>query len=121
MFFEEFGAKSSPFAWLITIVVLSAAIFIFNRFQARHSVQKVFLWVSLLSTGIFAASTLGFQLHTRYASYFSFVWKEISIVLQVHLLLAYANNYFKKEDFLDRLNKNSFVLALSLDLLVDQQ
>jgi AAA family ATP:ADP antiporter len=99
MFIEEFGAKSSPLAWLVTIVVLSFTIFIFNRYQARHSVQKVFLWVSLLSTAVFASSTLGFQLHTSYASYFSFVWKEICIVLQVHLLLAYGNNFFKREDF----------------------
>jgi AAA family ATP:ADP antiporter len=99
MFLGEFGAKSSPAAWLITVIVLIVTIFIFNRFQARHSVQIVFLWVSILSTSIFAASTLGFQLHTRYASYFSFIWKEICIVLQVHLLLAYANNYFRKEDF----------------------
>lgn len=99
MFIEEFGAKSSPLAWLVTIVVLSFTIFIFNRYQARHSVQKVFLWVSLLSTVVFASSTLGFQLNTSYASYFSFVWKEICIVLQVHLLLAYGNNFFKREDF----------------------
>lgn len=99
MFFEEFGAKSSPIAWLITVVVLTITIFIFNAFQARHSVQKVFFWVSLTSTGIFAFSVYGFQNQIKYASYLSFIWKEICIVLQVHLLLAYCNNFFRKEDF----------------------
>jgi AAA family ATP:ADP antiporter len=99
MFFEEFGAKSSPVAWVITVVVLSITIFISNAFQARHSVQKVFLWVSVISTIIFGLGTLGFQYKIKYATYFSFIWKEICIVLQVHLVLAYANNFFRKEDF----------------------
>lgn len=99
MFFEEFGAKSSPVAWLLTVFVLSFAIFIFNRFQARHSVQKVMLWASLFSTVLFLLSTFGFLLKVTYSSYVSFIWKEIYIVLQVHLLLAYANNYFRKNEF----------------------
>lgn len=98
-FFHEFGAKSSPVAWLWTVQVLSITIFIFNRFQARHSVQKVFLAASILSTMLFAISILGFSLKVPYFTYISFVWKEICIVLQIHLLLAYANNFFDKEDF----------------------
>lgn len=99
MFFEEFGAKSSPIAWLLTVIVLTFTIFIFNKLQATHTVQKVFLWVSLVSTILFGISISGFMIGMKYAAYLSFIWKEICIVLQVHLLLAYANNYFRKEDF----------------------
>lgn len=99
LFFEEFGAKSSPVAWLWTVVALSITIFCSNRFQKNHSVQKVFLWSSVVSVILFALSTLGFSLKIPYATYISFIWKEICIVLQVHLMLAYANNFFRKEDF----------------------
>jgi ATP:ADP antiporter, AAA family len=99
MFIDEFGAKSSPLAWLITVVVLTLSIFVFNLYQAKHTVQKVFGWVSFLSALIFGLSTLGFFSQVKFASYYSFIWKEIYIVLQVHLLLAYANNLFRKEDF----------------------
>jgi AAA family ATP:ADP antiporter len=99
MFFEAYGAKSSPIAWLWTVLVLAITILVFNKFQSRHSVQKVFLWASLLSTVLFGVSTLGFSLGYKSFSYISFIWKEICIVLQIHLLLAYANNFFKKEDF----------------------
>lgn len=99
MFFEEFGAKSTPIAWILTVVVLTATIFFFNKIQATNSVQKVLLWVSILSTFVFAISTLGFVSQIKYATYLSFIWKEICIVLQVHLMLAYANNFFRKEDF----------------------
>jgi AAA family ATP:ADP antiporter len=99
LFFEEFGAKSAPVAWLIAVFVLSLSIFIFNRFQRRHSVQKVFLLASVTSSLLFGLSTLGHFLQYRYFSAIAFIWKEIYIVLQIHLLLAYANNYFKQEDF----------------------
>lgn len=99
MFFEEFGAKSSPIAWLLTVFVLTVSIFIFNRLQAKQTVQRVFLWVSLFSTLVFGLSTFGFITHIKYATYLSFIWKEICVVLQVHLMLAYANNFFKKEEF----------------------
>ncbi len=99
MFFEAFGAKSSPVAWLWTVLFLTISILILNKFQSRHSVQKVFLWASVLSTLFFSLSVLGFAFKLRYLSAISFIWKEIYIVLQVHLLLAYANNYFRKEEF----------------------
>src|SRR5262245_33869464 len=84
MFFEDFGAKSSPVAWLWTVLVLILAILVFNKFQTRHPVQKVFFWASFLSTAIFGLSTLGFILKIKYFSFFAFIWKEIYIVLQVH-------------------------------------
>ncbi|HZK60551.1 MAG TPA: MFS transporter, partial [Anaerovoracaceae bacterium] len=99
LFFEDYGAKSSPLAWLWTVLFLSVSIVIFNRFQSRHSVQRVFLWASILSTLLFGASAVGFLYKIKFLSFLSFIWKEIYIVLQVHLLLAYANNYFKKEEF----------------------
>ncbi len=99
MFFEEFGAKSSPIAWLWTVVVLSFTIFLSNRFQKTHTIQKVFLLVAGISSAIFALSILGFTAKIPFATYLSFIWKEICIVLQVHLLLAYANNFFHKADF----------------------
>lgn len=99
LFFEEFEAKSSPLAWLVTIIILSITIFIFNKIQAQKSVQKVFLFASFFSASLFLISTTGFHYQFPFFSAIGFVWKEICIVLQVHLVLAYANNFFKKEDF----------------------
>lgn len=99
MFFEEFGAKSSPIAWVWTVLVLTITILVSNKLQSRWSVQKVFFGISAFSTLIFAISTAGFVLSWKFFTYISFIWKEICIVLQIHLLLAFANNFFKKADF----------------------
>ena len=99
MFFDIYGAKSTPLAWLWTVLFLSVSILLLNKFQTKNSVQKVFLWTSVFSTFLFSISLLGFFFDIKFLTFFSFIWKEIYIVLQVHLLLAYVNTYFSKEDF----------------------
>ena len=93
LFFEAFGAKSSPAALFWSVAFLSVSIYTCNKLQAKFSVQKVFLWASIFSVATFLISGI-FKV-----AYVAFIWKEIYIVIQVHLLLAYANNFFKKEDF----------------------
>lgn len=99
MFFEVFGAKSSPTAWLWSVFFLIISIFLCNKYQSRHNVQKVFLWASIFTTLVFGVSILGYISGVKSLTFASFIWKEIYIVIQIHLLLGYANNYFKKEEF----------------------
>lgn len=98
-FFEAFGAKSSPLAWLWGVVFLVLSVFISNKLQEKLTVQKVFLIVSSFTSALFLLSSLGFLAGQKYLSYVPFIWKEIYIVMQVHLLLAYANNFFQKDQF----------------------
>ncbi len=99
LFFEASGAKSSPVAWLWAVVFLSLAIFLCNLLQKKISVQKVFLGASLLSGLIFFGTLWGFQSGIKQLAWTAFIWKEIYIVIQAHLLLGYANNYLGKTDF----------------------
>ncbi len=99
LFFEAFGAKSSPAALFWSVIFLSISIFTCNHLQKNHPVQKVFLWTSIFSAMIFLISGIVFQSGLKEISYLSFIWKEIYIVIQVHLLLAYANVTFSREDF----------------------
>jgi ATP:ADP antiporter, AAA family len=99
LFFEAFGAKSSPVALFWSVIFLSLAIFCCNQLQKYLPVQKVFLCTSLLSAFVFLCSGWVFQSGFKEISYVSFIWKEIYIVIQVHLLLAYANVTFSREDF----------------------
>ena len=99
LFFEAYGAKSSPAAWAWAILFLSLSIFICNRLQKAKSVQFVFAAASLFSALVFFAGNLSYFQDHKIFAYFSFIWKEICIVIQVHLLLGYANNFFRKEDF----------------------
>lgn len=99
LFFESYGAKSSPAAWAWAVLFLSFSIFISNRLQKRLPVQKVFALVSIISGLIFLSGNFSVLGETKIFAYLAFIWKEIYIVLQVHLLLGYANNYFQKDTF----------------------
>jgi len=99
LFFEAYGAKSTPLAWAFAVVFLTISIFLCNRLQKKQSVQMVFAVASILSAVIFLAGSLSIFQENKLFAFFSFIWKEICIVIQVHLLLGYANNYFNKHDF----------------------
>ncbi|WP_408098856.1 MFS transporter [Peredibacter sp. HCB2-198] len=99
MFFEDFGAKSTPLAWLWSVAFLIVSVFLCNHLQARHSVHKVFFWASSFTTALFGLSVLGFVSGIKQLTFLSFIWKEVYIVIQIHLLLAYANTYFRKDEF----------------------
>lgn len=97
LFLESFGAKSSPHAWLWTVLFLSGAVAISNWLQARFSIQKVFLFISAFSAGIFYFTQALAKI--PYVGFLPFIWKDIYIVLQIHLLLAFVNQSMNKETF----------------------
>jgi AAA family ATP:ADP antiporter len=97
-FFEAFGAKSSPVAMFVSVFFLAFAIMVCNRIQINATVQRVFFLASIVSGFLFIVGTLGFLGRINVFSYVPFVWKEIYIVLQVHLLLAYGNTFFTREE-----------------------
>lgn len=99
MFFDAYGAKASPAAWAWAVLFLSLAITACNRLQKNLSVQTVFYIASLVSAMIFVSGHVGIFSESKMFTYFSFIWKEICVVIQIHLLLGYANNYFRKDDF----------------------
>jgi AAA family ATP:ADP antiporter len=99
LFFEAYGAKSTPPAWAWAVVFLSGSIYLCNRLQKSRSVQLVFTIASILSAVIFLLGSLSFFNGNNLFAYFSFIWKEICVVIQIHLLLGYANNYFDKKIF----------------------
>jgi AAA family ATP:ADP antiporter len=99
LFFEAYGAKSAPAAWVWTILFLTIIIYLCNKMQKYKSVQFVFTVISIISSLIFIAGSLSYFEGNKHFAYFSFIWKEICVVLQIHLLLGYSNNYFNKEDF----------------------
>lgn len=99
LFFETYGAKSTPGAWAWAVVFLSVSIYFCNRLQKSRSVQLVFTVASIISGVIFLLGSLSFFKGNNLFAYFSFIWKEICVVIQIHLLLGYANNYFDKKIF----------------------
>ena len=99
LFFGAYGAKSSPQAWIWAVLSLVIAIFISNKLQTKLVIQKVFGIFSVFTALLFFAGYMCFENGFKFPVYSYFVWKEVYIVIQVHLILAYCNVYFSKDDF----------------------
>lgn len=100
IFIETYGAKSSPIGWLLAIAILMLAVSASNRLQAKIGFHLTFVAVSLVSVAVFLFSYIAWVQGLREGAMALFAWKEVYIVLQVHLLLAYANSWLGKQDFL---------------------
>lgn len=100
IFYEAYGAKSSPIGWLVAIAVLMAAVTGFNKLQAKIGFHWTFASLGVLSVAIFLFSYVALTLGVRSGAMIQFAWKEVYIVLQVHLMLAYANSSLGRADFL---------------------
>ena len=100
IFIGAYGAKASPFGWLLAIAALMIAVTAFNRLQAKIGFHATFVFVSLFSVAIFLFSYVAWQAGVHEGAMVLFAWKEAYIVLQVHLMLAYANSWLGREDFL---------------------
>ncbi|WP_127716503.1 Npt1/Npt2 family nucleotide transporter [Halobacteriovorax sp. HLS] len=92
IFLESYGAKSSPLAWLYSIVALSISISIFNKLQVSKSVQTIFWLIGLSTFAILSIAVFFINKDVKLLSYVLIIWKEVYIVLMVHLVLGYVNS-----------------------------
>lgn len=100
VFFEAYGAKASPLGWLAAVAVLMVAVSASNKLQARVGFHRAFMALSLFSVALFLSAWWLWQAGLKEGALALFAWKEVYIVLQVHLMLAYANSWLGKQDFL---------------------
>lgn len=96
MFLDAFGAKNTPVVWLYSIIGLSFCITLYNYFQVRLTAHKLYYWTCSLSVLFFLIGPWlsGFS---KLFIYPLFVWKEVYIVLLVHMSIGYLNNAVKEE------------------------
>jgi AAA family ATP:ADP antiporter len=99
-FFELYGAKTSPQAWVLAIALLISSLALSNYIQGRLGFKKTFFALTFVSLALSTFAFLLAHFGVRFGSFVQFAWKEVYIVLHVHLLLAYANTWLKREDFL---------------------
>ncbi|MBY0515683.1 MAG: hypothetical protein K2P81_02160 [Bacteriovoracaceae bacterium] len=99
-FVEAYGAKASPQGWLLAVVLLAIAVGVSNRLQSSKGFHFTFLSISLFSVLFFGMGHFAYLNSIKSGALFLFAWKEVYIVLQVHLLLAYANSWLNRQDFL---------------------
>ena len=91
IFLEKFGAKNTPLVWILSVVALSISVTLFNKFQKKKNVFFLYNFVVMITVLFFIICNALYYVDVPYSSYFYYVWKEVYIILLVHLSLGYLN------------------------------
>lgn len=91
LFLELHGAARTPLVWVYSLVALSFSIFLYNKFQQIYGIKKLFLATCLITLLFFGAGLLGISAGQTAWAYFLYVWKEVYIILLVHMMLGHLN------------------------------
>lgn len=97
LFLEHFKAKNSPQVWLLSSLVLIAAITWLSHLQKRVKIQKLFWGLSVIASGIFIVGSLIYQAGYKEVLFGLYALKETYIVMLVHITLAHLNNVVNVE------------------------
>ncbi len=97
MFIDYYGAKSTPIVWILSVVALSITVFIFNKVQTKRNVFFLYASVSIFTTLIFSICNFLYLEGFKAVVFPYFIWKEVYIILLVHLSIGYLNSKVKKE------------------------
>lgn len=98
LFIQSFGAKNTPLVWIYSVLSLVVMVTLNNKLQTKLNLQKLFLGVSVLSLLILGGAGLLFELGVSQMPYVLYVWKEVYIVLLVHMTIGYLNASVRVEE-----------------------
>jgi AAA family ATP:ADP antiporter len=98
LFLEFYKAKNMPLSWLIAIITLSGTILLCNKIQFKKGVHFVYSLISLFSFIFFIIGLILYNNGWGQMSMYLSIWKEIYIVITIHLLVGYCASFFSIDE-----------------------
>jgi AAA family ATP:ADP antiporter len=93
LFIEYMGAQKSPYAWMLTVLGISFAVFLYDRLQKKFSIHWLFFGTCVFSFGFFALCTVMLQMGYKIWAYPLSIWRDAYIMLILHMAYGYLNAY----------------------------
>lgn len=90
LYITTYGGKATPVVWFYSVVVLSITIFIYNKLYQLFHVRYLYLFTTLISLLVFSFGPL-LAPQMKWLVYILYIWKEVYIVLLIHLILGHFN------------------------------
>ncbi|MFG1500034.1 Npt1/Npt2 family nucleotide transporter [Halobacteriovorax sp. XZX-3] len=92
LFIQSYGAKSTPWIWLSSVLFLGFSVSIINELQKHFSIAKIFNSIVAVSLVLMGGALIVHGSGHHIGSGVFAVWKEVYIILVVHLSLGYLNS-----------------------------
>ena len=94
LFLSKLSSTKLPIAWLLTGIAAAIIMAIYNKYNIRHSLLKLFSISSYLCGLTLAVLLIGLYLEIPYMPYGLYVWKEVHIVLLVEIFWSFSDIVF---------------------------
>lgn len=92
IFVDFYGAKNTPWVWILSVLALAISVSLFNKWQKKRSVFFLYSNISILTTVVFLICNLCYLFNINLVAFPYYVWKEVYIILLVHLSIGYLNS-----------------------------
>jgi AAA family ATP:ADP antiporter len=92
IFVDYYGAKNTPWVWILSVVALAISVSLFNKWQKKRSVFFLYSNISILTSVVFLVCNILYLLKINIVAFPYYVWKEVYIILLVHLSIGYLNS-----------------------------
>ena len=92
IFVDYYGAKNTPWVWILSVVGLAISVSLFNKWQKKRSVFFLYSNISIITTILFVVFNILYKLGYNFVAYPFAIWKEVYIILLVHLSIGYLNS-----------------------------
>lgn len=94
LFLKDHSSSALPTVWILTAIATALAMSIYNRFNTRYSLLKVFGASALLSAFSLGVLVLGAQNAIPGTSFLLYIWKEIYVVILSEIFWSFADTVF---------------------------
>lgn len=91
IFVDSYGAKNTPLVWILSVGALALFVSLFNKLQKTKNLFYLYKVVVNSTLIMLLLCNLLYYFKFNPSAYFYYVWKEVYIVLLVHLSLGYLN------------------------------
>lgn len=94
IFLQHNSSKGLPLAWIFTAIGAALTIWVYNRYNARFSMLKIYFAASIISLILLAVILSVFNINPSIMSYALYIWKEMYIVVLVEIFWSYSDIIF---------------------------
>jgi AAA family ATP:ADP antiporter len=94
LYLKHYPSTSLPIVWIATALFMAVALFIYNHFNQRHSLLKIFGIACVISGALLVGCLVAYNQGYAESLFFLYIWKEIYVVVLIEIFWSFADVVF---------------------------
>lgn len=94
LYLKHYASTSLPMVWIASALFMTLALAIYNHFNQRHSLLKIFGVACVISGAILTLCLLAYREGYTHSLFFLCIWKEIYVVVLIEIFWSFSDVVF---------------------------